>query len=157
MAERSFEEILGDNAKRIEVLEALKSPKPSDERELAIRRSIVRFADRTTKTDGSWTVINLVEDTSIPRPTLYRYEAPLKDFQEAAIAAPEGSGGVREELRRLRIEVKAEKAARKAERQRFEEVQSVLVQRLYALSLAYAQVTGDHKVVDLLTRKRDDA
>jgi hypothetical protein len=157
-SERSYEDIIKKNAERVADLETLERRNRSEKTELLIRQGISRFSDRTTKTDGSWTVINLELDTGVPRATLYRYETPLKDFQDAADAAPTGSGGLREELRRLRSELKAERNARKEERRRAEEIQSILVQRLYAMSLAYAQASGDKGLVNLLSRKgRTDA
>lgn len=154
--QREFPQIIDDNAKRVAVLTSQRVRNKAEDNELNIRSAIVRFADGRTKTDGSWTVQNLVVECGVPRPTLYRqYKAPLSDFQSAAAVAPLGSGGFREELRRLRSELRAERRERIEQRRHFEQVQSVLVQRLYALSLAYAQAVGDDKVIDLLSHQRN--
>lgn len=156
MPDPTFQAAVSRNAERVALLESIKKPSRGEQTELAIRRAITRFAEGATKGDGSWTVVNLVEESGVPRPTLYRYEAALRDFQAAADAAPSGSGGVREELRRLRAELRSEQRQRIDERKKHERVQSVLVQRLHAMSLAYAQATGETKVIDLLSQKRDN-
>lgn len=153
MADPSFDEAIKRNTDRIAVLESIRKPSRSEQTELSIRLGIARFAIGSTKTDGSWTVVNLVKESGVPRPTLYRYQPALDDFQAAADAAPEGSTGLRDEVRRLRAELKAEHRLRIEERKEHERVQAVLVQRVHALTLAYAQATGDQQVVDLLLKK----
>ena len=93
------------------------------------------------RTDGSWTVVNLVEETGVPRPTLYRYKRELELFQNLGASAPHG--GAREELKRLRSELAAEREAAKAERARHRNAEAVLVERIHALSLLVASAMGE--------------
>jgi hypothetical protein len=150
----SFDEAIKRNADRIFALELIRKPSRSEQTELNIRLGIARFASGSTKTDGSWTVVNLVKESGVPRPTLYRYQLALDDFQAAADAAPEASTGLRDEVRRLRAELKAERRLRIDEREEHERIQGILVQRLHAVTLAYGQASGDQKVIDLLSKKQ---
>ena len=109
--------------------------------ERTIRAGIDRFCRGTTQTDGSWTVVNLVEETGVPRPTLYRYKRELELFQNLGASAPHG--GAREELKRLRSELAAEREAAKAERARHRNAEAVLVERIHALSLLVASAMGE--------------
>ena len=74
----SFEELRKDNADRLHELDVLAGGgdlRGTETTERTIRAGIDRFCRGTTQTDGSWTVVNLVEETGVPRPTLYRTSA----------------------------------------------------------------------------------
>lgn len=152
-----YEILTRANAARVQALRELARPMRAEKVELSIRSAMERFVSGTTKTDGAWTAVNLVAESGIPRPTLYRYEAVLKDFQALADAAPAGSGGLQEEVKRLRAELRQQQRERIEERKRYEHVQAVLVQRVHALSLALAQASGQAKVVSLLRGEAEAA
>lgn len=146
----NFQQLGADNSARSDVLRNLRNPTRAEKVELSIRSAIERFVAGNTTNDRAWTVTNLVVESGVPRPTLYRYEAALKDFQALADAAPRGTGGPKEELQRLRAELRSERRQRIEDRKRYEHVQAVLVQRIHALTLALAQASGQSKVVSLL-------
>lgn len=152
MADRAdeFQRLSAANSARADVLRDLRNPSRAEKVELSIRSATERFVNGTTTHNGAWTVTNLVVESGVPRPTLYRYEAPLRDFHALAEVAPRGSGGVKEELQRLRAELRTERRERIEDRKRYEHVQAVLVQRVHALTLALAQASGQSKVVSLL-------
>ena len=140
----SFEELRKDNAHRLHELDVLAGGgdlRGTETTERTIRAGIDRFCRGTTQTDGSWTVVNLVEETGVPRPTLYRYKRELELFQNLGASAPHG--GAREELKRLRSELAAEREVAKAERARHRNAEAVLVERIHALSLLVASTMGE--------------
>lgn len=152
----TFEELVERNDARVVELEQLGDRRRgAEDKELVIRAAIARFArGATTKTDGSWTVVNLVEESGVPRPTLYRYDREVQEFQNLAAAAPAGIGGHREELKRLRAELAAERKASREERKRHQDVEDTLIERIYALSLALASAAGVNGVPTLIELKR---
>jgi len=140
----SFEDLRKDNADRLHELDVLAAGgdlRGTESTERTIRAGIDSFCRGTTQTDGSWTVVNLVEETGVPRPTLYRYKRELELFQNLAASAP--NGGAREELRRLRSELANEREAAKVERARHRGVEAALVERIHALSLLVASAMGE--------------
>lgn len=152
----TFEEIVARNDARVAELEQLgERRRGPEEKEFVIRAAMARFArGATTKTDGSWTVVNLVEESGVPRPTLYRYDREVQEFQAMAAAAPAGIGGHREELKRLRGELAAERRASREERKRHQDVEDALLERIHALSLIVASATGTMGVPTLVELKR---
>ena len=135
----SFEELRKDNADRLHELDVLAGGgdlRGTETTERTIRAGIDRFCRGTTQTD-----VNLVEETGVPRPTLYRYKRELELFQNLGASAPHG--GAREELKRLRSELAAEREAAKAERARHRNAEAVLVERIHALSLLVASAMGE--------------
>ena len=155
--EKGFEALAKENRERIAAINDREQKRRSEVAELQIRTAIDRFVTGTTKAAGDeWTAVRLVEESGIPRPTLYRYKDELALFQRLAALAPLGSGGLHEENRRLRAELREEKQRRIEEGKRAKHVQDVLVQRVHALSLALAQVSGQTKVVSLLNAKSED-
>lgn len=146
------------NERRVRELSALERRGRQDQTELDLRSAILRLLNGTpTKSDGSWTVVNLVAESGVPRPTAYRYESAIADFNAIANTIGKESGGTRDQLQALRAELKAEKKARSVERRAFLATQSVLVQRLHAVTLALAQARGDEKVVSLLSPRAGKA
>ena len=61
----------------------------------------------------------------------------------AFVKSPLPHGGAREELKRLRSELAAEREAAKAERARHRNAEAVLVERIHALSLLVASAMGE--------------
>ena len=152
--EKGFETLVKENRERIVVINDREQKRRPEMVELQIRTAIDRFVNGTTKSAGDeWTAVRLVEESGIPRPTLYRYKDELTLFQRLAALAPLGSGGLHEENRRLRAELREEKQRRIEDGKRAKHVQEVLVQRVHALSLALAQASGQTKVVSLLNAK----
>lgn len=150
----TFEALAKKNRERIAAINDHQHKRRTELVELQIRSAIDRFVTGTTKATGDdWTAVRLVEESGIPRPTLYRYKEELALFQRLAALAPLGSGGLREENRRLRAELREEKQRRIEDSKQSKHIQDVLVQRVHALSLALAQVTGQSKVVSLLGTK----
>lgn len=150
----TFDAMRAENAGRIshllKVIEA-GDTRATEATELLIRQAIERFAQGISKTDGSWTVMNLVKDAEVPRPTLYRYKREVELFQSMAACAP--NSGVREELKRLRAELKDARQEGIAERKRHREAEAVLVERLHALSLIVAAAAGDSCLPSILKPK----
>lgn len=147
----AFAAMRGENAARLEELQRLYASgdlRAKEATEKDIRDGIDRFCRGTTGTDGSWTVVNLVEETGVPRPTMYRYKRELDLFQAMAAVAP--SGGVREDLKRLRAELAAEKQAGKEERARHRAVEAVMIERIHALTVIVASYRGQDGIPSLL-------
>lgn len=150
-----FEEMRRANSERLNQLEQLDAAgdlRSKERTERDIRAGIERFCRGTTATDGSWTVVNLVGETGVPRPTLYRYKRELALFQNMGAVAP--SGGVREDLKRLRAEIAAERQAGKDERARHREAEAILVERIHALTMIVASYMGEDGVPALLDARR---
>lgn len=155
--QKDFEALAKENRERIAAINHREQKRRPEIVELQIRSAIDRFVTGTARAAGDeWTAVRLVEESGIPRPTLYRYKDELALFQRMASLVPSGSGGLHEENRRLRAELREEKQRRIEEGKRAKHVQEVLIQRVHALSLAVAQASGQSKVVSLLNAKPQD-
>lgn len=149
-----FEGLAARNAERAAQLGSrIHQLRPAERRELDIRTAIERFVASTTKTDGSWTIVNLVAESGVPRPSLYRYQQLVEEFQALASVVPAGRSGTQERIRDLGKQVRTMRADRTAERRDESATRAVLVERLHGLSLALAHATGRGSIADLGSRR----
>lgn len=135
-----------------------------DESRLKLRSAIQRFATgNTSRTDGSWTIVNLVKESGVSRPTLYRqlYDVERRLFEELADAVPSSAASPKEQIRELKRELAAERTKAAAERKRHHEVEDIMLNRIHALSLLVASALGKDGVPALFPefvrrRSKDD-
>lgn len=164
-SEHEFTALVAENGERVEELERHPALGETEQNRLKIRRAVQRFANgTTTKTDGSWTAINLAKEAELGRATIYRetYEVERQLFEKLRDIRPTSASGLREQLRAARTELKAERLAAKKARDEHQTAENALLERIHALTLLVASSLGQNGVPTLFPefarrRKADDA